>query len=60
MKRSLVGYLISLLVSIVLFLDPKLIFAMSDGIDVIDGAYKVVFLIFSLVLFSIIVEKNLE
>lgn len=59
MKKS-IGYIISILISLVLVINPGIIYIMSDGlnIDLID--YRVIFLIFALFLFSKAVEKFYE
>lgn len=57
--KKLIGYVISILISIVLVINPRLI-STSDNLDVFGICFRVVFLIFALYLFSKAVEKYFE
>lgn len=58
--KKLAGYIISILISFILFINPTIIYRMSDGLNIDIIHERVIFLIFALFLFSKAVEKYFE
>lgn len=59
MKKS-IGYIISILISLILVINPEIIYIMSNGLNFDTINYRVIFLIFALFLFSKAVEIFFE
>ena len=60
MPKKSIGYIISIFISLVLFIKPRIIYIMSNGLNIDIIHDRVIFLIVTLFLFSKGVEKFFE
>lgn len=60
MVKKLYGYIISIFILFIFFIKPRMIFSISNGLDIYTICIRVVFLISILFLFSRAVEKYFE